>query len=98
MSAFVMTWFRVTSVPSSSRSPALSRVVIVTLASVSPASSSEKLKSEAAKVYAVSSLVVTVLSEAVGALLVVVPGPLTANRRGRVTFVLQVAPLVLEVR
>ena len=71
MSAFVITWFAVTSVPSSSRSPALSTAVIFTLASVPP-SLSEKLKSEAENVYAVSSVAVTVLFDAVGTVLLVV--------------------------
>ena len=74
MSAFVIAWFSVTSAPSSSRSPALSRVVIFTLASVSPPSTSAKPKSEAEKVYAVSLSVLTVLFEAVGAVLEAVVG------------------------
>ena len=69
ISALVTTWSRVTSVPSSSRSPVPSRIVILTLASASP-SASEKPKSDAEKVYGVSTAVVTVLSEAVGSVLV----------------------------
>ena len=65
MSALAITWFNATSVPSSSRAPARSRAVIFTLASSSP-SKSEKPKSHTAKMYAVSSSVLTVPFEAVG--------------------------------
>ena len=66
MFAFVITWFTVTSTPPSSRSPAVSSVVIFTLESVSPVSAPANPKSAAVKVYAVSSFVVTVLSAPVG--------------------------------
>ena len=72
MSARVIAWSSITSAPSSSRRPSRSSAVILTLASVSGTpnrtrSMSEKLKSAAVNVYAVSSAVVTVLSAAVGA-------------------------------
>ena len=66
MAALVTTWFSITSAPSSSRSPALSRAVILTLASASP-SMSEKPKSGTENLYVVPSAVVTMLSAAAGA-------------------------------
>ena len=68
MSAFEMTWFNITSVPSSSRFPLDSRPVIFTLASVSP-SASMKLKSDAWNAYVVSSSIVTSPVKAVGGVL-----------------------------
>ena len=69
MSAFAISWSAITSVPSSSRSPALSRVVILTLASASP-SASMKPKSDALNVYVVFSSIVTLpISAAVGGML-----------------------------
>ena len=66
----VTTSSAMTAVPSSASVPTIGRVTIVTLASVAPASSSSKPKSSAVKAYALSSPVVTVLSAAVGAVLV----------------------------
>ena len=68
--ALVTTAAARTAVPSSASVPADGTVTIVTLASVAPASSSSKPKSSAVKAYALSSPVVTVLSSAVGAVLV----------------------------
>ena len=70
MSALGTTWFIVTAAPSSASVPTPGRLAILTLASVSPVSVSAKRKSAAVKVYAVSWAVVTVLSAAVGAVLV----------------------------
>ena len=67
MSAFGTTLSSVTAVPSSSRSPSVSRPVIFTLASSSPSSTSEKPKSDTWNVYVASSTVVTVPDAAVGA-------------------------------
>ncbi len=67
ISATAITWLRVTSAPFSCKLPTVSNVVILTLAKVAPASTSEKLKSAAVNVYVVSSLVATVLFAAVGA-------------------------------
>ena len=69
MSTSATTWSTDTAAPSSSSAPAAGSVTSVTLARASPESVSSKLKSAAAKVYAVSSSVVTVLSALVGALL-----------------------------
>ncbi len=68
MSAAGTDWPAVTTAPSSASVPAAGSVTTVTLASASPTSGSEKLKSDAAKVYAVSSLVITDELDAVGAL------------------------------
>ena len=67
MSAFAMTWSTTTAVPSSVSEPAPGSVTIFTLAKLSMVSASTKPKSAAVKVRPVSSFVVTVLFEAVGA-------------------------------
>ena len=61
-----MTWFSVTSEPSSFNAPTVSRVVISTETKVSE-SASEYPKSAVAMASCVSSFVVSVLSAAVGA-------------------------------
>ena len=78
----VTTSSAMTAVPSSASVPTAGRVTIVTLASVAPASSSSKPKSSAVKVYGLSSPVVTVLSAAVGAVLVGAAGNLEDGREG----------------
>ena len=91
MSTLEMTSSAITAVPSSANAPTTGRVAIFTLASVSAASASAKLKSSAVKVYAVSWTVSTVLSAAVGAALAppATTVPLTAKRK-RKDWLLQV--------
>ena len=59
----------VTATPWSVSAPAAGNVTTVTLASAAPGSASMKLNSDAAKVWAVSSSVVTEASDADGAVL-----------------------------
>src|SRR3954454_6446865 len=67
MFAAVTTWFAVTAAPLSLKVPAAGSAVILTDASVSPASTSAKLNCAVVNVNAVSSFVVTVFGLAVGA-------------------------------
>src|SRR6185295_17589790 len=67
MFAAVITWVAVTATPFSFSVPAAGKPVIFTDASVSPASTSAKLNCAVVNVNVVSSFVVTVLFDAVGA-------------------------------
>ena len=67
ISAVLITSFALTADPLKASVPAAGKVLIVIELKLSPLSTSEKLNSLDAKVWAVSSVVVTVLFAAVGA-------------------------------
>ena len=75
MSALGTTWPATAAVPLSARVPAAGRVSIRTLASVAPVSASTKPNWPSVKVCRADWAIVTVLSAAVGALLVAAPPP-----------------------